>query len=309
MKRLHSIALLLMIVLLPGCFKQDYSLCGVDDNLVLLFQLEDNNGKNIFADKIDNVDAIVFDNNYHYVTSQRITKKDLNKFQGATFTLIPETYYIVCWANISSNTSFPTFDSSDFFESYHVNTISDETGSSLYYAPKKEIRDLDETNPVLPEDYIIYQVNVLPQQVTQKTMHFVRAYRRVNVYVQNYNYLDDPIIQITNIPVSYDFFLQTHKTRKNYQRISTPIDTEKGLMTLASINAPIADFHESMEINVKRQSDQETTHMVNLKEYVEQNIDKIEDINEIDILFEIDLDGDVAISFPNWETRPVNPEL
>lgn len=304
MKKVYAAVLTLAVVFLAGCFKQDYSLCDAEDNLVLQFSLDERVRSLTFTDRIESVDAMVFDDSYRYVTGKRLTKEDLEQFRGAKFTVPSGTYHVVCWGNVTGAMSMTTPDSSTLFEEYLISATSDRSASRLYYAPSKEPQA-----PAAPADYTIYRAEVRPNSVTTKHMSFTRAYRRVNVYVADYNHSGDPVVEMTNMPLEYDFFLRTPDTRKDYTGQSEPVDTPSGTMALAGFDSPISDFSDNMIVNLKKQSDLLTTHSLNLREYVEQNIDKIEDLNEIDILFEIGLGGEVTISLPDWNTNPVEPEM
>ena len=304
MKKLYTAAVLCMLVYLEGCIKQDYSLCGVENNLVLSFKYEDAAGKDIFSDKINSVDVTIFDENYFYTAHKRVSQSDLNNFRGVRFSLDPGTYYAVCWGNVSSYSLLPYLDNSSVLSNCQLITVSDESGSQLYYSPAKEVGD----TAVPSADYTIYRIVVPGGTVTEKTMEFVRAHRSVHVYVKNFKYAEMPVIELTNMPQSYNFLLETLASRKNYQRVSGLVNTPDGEMYLASFHTPIAKFAPDMDVKVRKNPDLTVVGTLNLKDWVDSNIHTIEDINEISLIVEFGLDGSVAISIPNWSNEDVDPD-
>lgn len=297
-----------MLTLLTGCYKQDYSLCGVDNNLVLSFKIEDGtrSGATDFAAKINSVDAVVFDADNRYVTSRRVTNEQLQVAPETKFTVAPGTYRIVCWANVSpERTSIPSFGPGMTLGECHVATISNQSGCPLWYAPNKSVGNSND-NALTDQDYKKYEALVTLGAVTEKEMIFTRAHRTVNVYILNYKH-GKSAVELTNIPDRYDFWLQTYNTRKNYQKTTESVTTPDGQMELASFNAPITDFANDMQVHLKDPVEFLRTDGVNLKEWIDANIDKIKDINEINILFKYNPNGSVTIMVPSWTSKDVGP--
>lgn len=315
MRKYYAAALIALTLLFAGCLKQDYSDCGLENNCVLMFELRDGNGTSLFAEKIHSIDAVVFDANQCYVAHARVTKDALNQFPGIRFSVEPGEYRVVCWGNVSQNTSMIGITEKFNFDQCYLETVSNTTGCPLYYAPQKDASD--RPDPIVTRadnfvpDYNLYSITVPPGQVTTKEIEFSRAHRNVNVYLKNYDSSvesGDPTILLTNIPMRSDFFLRTGPSRKTYSSKALRTETKEGFMKATGFNAPITPFADDMYIHVIRASDGQVQTTVNLSQYVRDNQDKIEDINEFGVLLTYGLNGAVTITVPGWSGEPIVPE-
>lgn len=313
MKRYMIAAWLLLLALTTGCsIDQDYSLCAVDDNCVLLFKLLDGEG-NYFPDKIDNVTVVLYDAQNNYILHRTVDRSALEIFSGVKLTVEPGDYRVVCWGNVSAASQLHGLNTAGTFTTAYLETVSGVSGCALYYGPRSVPKTKAAPGSTRSEDYTIYQVHIPNNGVTQKEVYFTRAHRAVKVYVQGYEIHPDydnehPAVQLTNVPHRYDFFLNAASTCKHYQTgMSAYTITRAETASFGQINAPIADFADNMIVNIRRSSDNTVLASVNLKQYVEDNASSIDDINEIEILFKFDSQANVTISMPTWKEVEVNP--
>lgn len=311
MKRYYTALLLLLSAVLGGCIKQDYNACPVPNNCTLIFQMKDASGNDLFNSKINSVDAAVFDVSNRLVAYKRLKKADLDEFCGVRFSVTPGEYRVVCWGNVFANSQLPvlTYNTTTFDDCY-LETISNVSGCPLYYAPKKapSTRALALTRA--GEDFTDHTVIVTGNKITEKEVFFCRAHRTVNIFVQNYSNSPsydamEPTVELTNIPHKYDFYLRTASTRKNYTNQTGPVTTPQGPMSIASFNAPICDFHNTMFVNLKRSSDGLLLKAIDLKNYIDTNT--IADLNEIDILISFGTNASITVTLPGWKGTNVNP--
>lgn len=310
MKRYYT-ALLLALTLFSGCLRQDFSICGIPDNCVLVFRLEDDKGKDRFEEKISSIDALVFDSRNRLVIHKRVDREMLDESNSLRLTVEPGEYRVICWANVSSNSTLSVSGDNAYLEECYLEVVSSVTGCPLYYAPKKEpgTRSGREAE-TRTGDYSLYTVTIPPNTVTEKELWFGQAHRTVNIYTAGMDQAEgfdnrQPTVQLTNIPYRYDLLLCTDSSRKNYQRQSEPVETPQGIMSLATFRAPIADFSEDMVIHIRNTSDGNSLYTLNLKEYVENN--DIPDINNIDILVVFGINASVTVTLPPWNEQQVKP--
>lgn len=314
MKRYYA-ALIAVALLLPGCFKQDYSDCVDPDNFILMFDLRDAEGNSRFAENIHSIFAVVYDAGNDYVAHAKVTKNELNEFPGVGFVVEPGEYRVVCWGNVGENSRINGIKTALPLDECSLSTVSGASGCPLYYAPGKPHSDRSE--PIVTRadgedvDYSAYAVTVPPKQITTKEINFCRAHRRVDVYVKGYEFIygeATPMIRMCNQPISYDFLLRTCPTRRSYETTCSGTTRTDENMLLASFNTPITGLTDNMTVEVVRRSDSEVLTVVDLKQYVEQNASTITDTNEIAIQIRYTESGHVEITAPDWGGKPVVPE-
>jgi len=314
MKRYYAMSFIAIALLFTGCMKQDLSDCEIPDNLVLKPELHDENGASVLAARMSSIDAFVYDTINRFVAHKRVEKQGTGQFPQITFTLQPGKYRVICWGNNEDNTSLTGLDNKLPFTEAYLETISDKTGDPLYYAPKMLPSDRPTTISKLSGLINVddsYTVTVSSNQITVKEMNFSRAHRTVNVFINGYESeyeKEAPTVRFTNVPLRADFLLQTDPARKSYSAVSGIIDTEKGERHIASFHTPIASLADNMEIEIIRSSNNQKITGVGLKKYVEDNLSKIKDTNEIDIEITFAMNGLVQVECPDWQNNPIKPE-
>lgn len=314
MKRYGAIVLL-MTLLLTGCIKQDLSGCATPGELRLKPELYNSNGKPLLAEKVNSIDAFVYNIDNRMEAHQRVVKDSRNQFPEIVFALEPGDYRVVCWANIEAETRIVGLENKLPLENCYLETLSDETGNKLYYAPQRTPTDRPDPVTRGPEsdglDYDLYTVTVLPNQTNYREMLFTRAHRTVNVFLNNYEIIDEtelPQIRFVNIPVRSDFLLRTDPSRKTYQSQTVFVETTNGKRMMVALNAMITSFTDDMLIEVIGNSGKEIVTTVNLKQYVEKNSSRIDDMNEFNVEISYLMNGSVEINLPDWGNTPIEPE-
>lgn len=308
MKTRYVTVMLLILMLFTGCFKQDYSLCVVEENCVLLFELEEATRSTGFSSTITSVNVALFDKDGNLVTRERVDKGQLDAFQGVRLTVTPGLYYAVAWGNVTNSVELSTVNGTCFGESY-LKVTSDESGcGNLYYAPAKEIGIVNSVAGYTP-DYSLYEVNVKANEVTRKTLLFTRASRSVSVYIKGFDECTD--VLLADAPDQYDYYLRTHSTRKDYsQKHGRVVYKPTGeLLDAASYRIPITPFDEAVNINLLDESlaADNILYSLNLKQWLKENESKIKDPLKIDILISRYVNGTVSAEVVNWSDSQVDP--
>lgn len=307
MKRYHTMVLISIVLSLTACVREDNSDCMFSGNLILKLDLINSEGVSLLREKINSVDVFVYDTDNRLLVHKRVMKDEQNRLGDFCFTVEPGSYRVVCWGNIGAETRIVGLEDSLSFENCYLETVSDETASPLYYAPLKNPSDKTEDGGV---DYGLYEVSVLPGEVTTKEMLFVRAHRTVRVYLKGYESVYEtqpPRIRFNRMPVYSDFFLRTGGERKNYELMPSSVNRE-GHRLMVAFNAMITPFADDMLIEVVRSSDNEVVTTINLKEYVGEHRSEIEDINEFNVEIRYLVNGAVEITLPDWGNIPLEPE-
>lgn len=315
MKRCHLTPLLIFILLLAGCVRRGHSHYPTPQNLVLRPDLLNEEGESLLTEKINSIDVFIYDLYNRPVAHKRVTKSEEERFPDIVFTLDPGRYRVISWGNIEKLTLVSAINEGCSLGESFLETISDVTGSPLYYSPQKVPSERDEPIPEYSSiegvDLSPYTIDIPPDKVIVKEILFSKAYRTIGIYLKGYEaiYGFQPAkIRLTNMPVRYDFLLRTDPSRKNYEANSYYVITENGQRLVAVFRLMIAPITEDMKIEIVRSSDNETVTTVDLSKYVQDNILDIEDINEFSLEIRYLMSGAVEIAIPGWSNVVIEPE-
>lgn len=321
--KLFRIGLLLFSALFfNSCIGEDLDSCPeiVGNNLTIefLYTDKDNNHKDIFPDKINQVDLFVFNDKGHYVTTRSVDQASLSVFAGTQLQLDPGTYRLVMWANAADRCTFGKVNSGHIFQDAFLgNATIDENsvavnGDKLYYAP--DTRPTSFASEQTPQEGLILTV---PEKGTASTsVHFKRAHIHLVAYIKGLSDLSPqgeqlpPVVELTNIPPYHDFNMQTFGECIRYCDVSEYTTVEGKKMAMIEFFTPLFDEDTPMELIIKKQSDGTTLTTISLAEFLKEN--NIIIGNSVDLVLPILIEyiqGDVKINLPSWEQNPVSPEL
>lgn len=305
----YTALLLSLIFVCSSCFEQDYTLCTDEpepeerNNLVVLLDLKDGDGGSLFAEKITSVDVFLYNSDMKLIDHRRGEPGGLGSMSRFEYTVFPGTYYAVCWANVDTHSAIRGASTNSYFWEPYVETVSQATGSPLYYAPEREVTDRPENPGMWGVEMGLHQAIVNKGFVTEKEMLLRRVHRNIKMYLRGYrDYIEvaNPSVQLTTMPCQYDFYIRTYLQRKAYQAGASDAQTSGGVMPMAAFDIPIASVNESSTLNVIRQSDVQAVASFSLKSFMDDNAAKIRDMNEISILITFASDGSASIGYPGW---------
>lgn len=312
MRLFRTSLFLFLAFLLNGCVKDNMYFCPIvtNSNLTLQFRYEDDGGVDVFPDEIRQVDVFVFDNAGSLVQKQTIDQTSLSVFAGTTLHLAPGTYHIVCWGNAIDKTTFDWLDnnSRSVENAFLGNSTLDENGIAingdpLYYA--SQVIELSGES-----------ATTAPKQGTETAiLSFCRAHIAIEAYVKG---LEDksasggflpPLIELTDIPAHYNFEMRTFGPLISYRGVSSFQSIKGEELADATFYTPIFSRETSMQIRIKKSSDDSVLTTINLADFIHNNniiLDKAGKII-IPILVEYK-QASVSISLPDWTYVPVDPE-
>jgi hypothetical protein len=263
------------------------------------------NGIDRFARDINTVDVFVFDANGVFLFTQHVSKSDLNRFQSVRLDLLPGDYQVVCWANLTDHSGLSSLvPGVTTIDEAYVQIASSATGDALYFAPGG-------TNGMGDN-----KLHVNTMESTTKNMHFVRANRRINVYIQGIEYTQSgsgaaPSVDANNLWSKYNFASETQSNRISFRQQAHTTTTPNGAMYLTTFYSDLGTITSDMEIVVAN-SFGKIVAVINLQEYIAQhpNIGA----NDIDILITFNLDNTtmdlgVSVTLPDWESVDVDGTL
>lgn len=322
MKRSFAALMLLLIpALMTSCWKtgEDWSLCGVDDNFVLKFRVQDGTDLT-FQKDIKSVDVFLFNADKLFLEHKNVDKSELTEFKGVTFTVTPGTYYVVCWANVDSYSRMSAMDGNSNYENSYIEIVKPNdgpatTGSPIYYAPYKipVTRSGFSGLTRADDDYSIYSVEVLANKETVKELTFAKVHRSVQVYVKGYENTDlydgkSPVVKQTNDGGKYNFLLHADLTPFNLEQPSVFDLTEDGEMYAAEFFSALIPVRDDMFVYLYHPTQGNILATVNLEQFIAKN--KITDDSLIAIMLTFDpFDASVSISMPSWMDNPIVPDL
>lgn len=271
MKAIKGLIIFLAAGLLAGCIKDDRSDC-IDENanLVLNFEYFDLEGKDIFADRIDVVDLVIFDEFKNFYAWIPISQQELEEFQGYRMEVEPGDYYMVCWANnrSSGNGDAQTPGMSYL---YHSNP---ETADPLHYAPDKRFVGTDEGTRTRSLEDGTWKLTVAPTGTTEDTMGFMSAHRTVNVYMKDFPGMDGsepafPEVTINNLSAYYDFTLARSPETTYFVQTSNVVTVEGERYCYASFYIPHFDYDDDIDVVITGNGEYSYNYSIPMEEILE----------------------------------------
>lgn len=304
--KLFPVSLLLFFVcMFGGCISEDTGDCPVElqNNLILKFLYTNNEGTDIFTQKINRVHVFVFDSADHLIQEQIVDQASLSVFAGTQLNLQAGIYRIICWGNALDNTSFAQVEMADLFKNAFLSNsgIDPTNGDPLYYAP-------------FPSQ--VFTVAVSQGQVQTAQIAFCSAHIKIQVYVKGF---DDkspegdqlpPLVKLVDIPSGYNFDMQASNDLIFYQDAAHYRTVEGQTLAALDFNTPLFGQDTPAQLLIKKQSDQTTVTTISLKDFIKENNISLDDNQQvvIPILIEYKSVG-ISITLPGWGQNPVNPGL
>ncbi len=311
-RRFSALILLLIPAIITSCWKtdEDWSLCAADENLLLRFRVQGVADAD-FDEYIDAVDVFLFDAGHNFLEARRVSETAADGSHTTTFSVVPGTYHVVAWGNITANSRHSVMGAASNFENSFIEIASSETGCPIYYAPYKTPGihpDFAASTRADEPDYSSYSVEVLPATQTVKELVFAKAHRKVEVFLTGYENTDlwdgkSPGVEKIGAGGKYDFLLRAHLTPVTLNRRTVRETVDSRAMFTTAFHSALIPLRSDMEVNIYHPTTGEELATVNLEEYVAEN--NITDDSYIPILFSFDLDANVSVSMPSWNENPI----
>ncbi len=291
---------------------EDLSDCAYE-NATITFHYTNDAGADIFSQNINSVDAFIFDNLNRLVAHKSFNQAALDEFRGWKLQLPNGDYRVLCWADIDRNSCFspytPGVTTLDQC-TVQIDQTATSTGDHVYYAPRKthpasRATASPGTTGSRAAGDADYEFSITAGQSTVKQMHFVRAYRALNVYVQGFS--DGgrlPVIDVSNLWGQYDFLYNTLSQKFNFRQTSHAVTMSDGPAALSTFFFAFGDVIDDEVITVRKASNNANVAVVNLKEFIDQNPTAYK--NDIDVLIKFN-DLGVTVTIPDWKDKPVTP--
>lgn len=303
----------LFAYVLTGCVKDDDSDCPDPEeaNLIVRFEYFNLLDEDIFDDRIEMVDVIMFDQALNYYGWVTLDRTRLDQFRGVQLDVEPGEYYFVCWANNRSDRGeTPGSGSLGGSYIYHYNPAS---ADPLHYAPDKRIVLPDGTVTTGGDD--AYKITVPPSTVKEDTMAFMSAHRTVNVYLKNFPGVDDPdydlpTVSIDHLSEYYDFSLGRGPENAIFVQTTQEVTIEGTNYCFATFYIPHFDFDNNVNIVISGESAEGSYVRTVAMESVLQlyNIDRVYDGDDLVLDIEISWGNTlVTIEIPPFKITDVDP--
>lgn len=218
----------MLSLMLAGCVKEDMSDCLPESNVTVMFRYPDRDGADRFKGKHNNVIISVYDLNDRLVYTRPIYRSELDAFQGDRLYLAEGSYRVICWGNLAEHSRSPHFYQGKLLSQSLVTleTFNDkETCDPLMYAPRSASfgRGLETGDR--------FVVNVPSEGTVNETIDFVSAHTAFKVVAKGLTDLDEsgtntaPVVEITQLPVGYDFEMNTQGGTEDYSKQSEFVTT------------------------------------------------------------------------------------
>lgn len=290
MKYINPFIILLWVVLVAGCIKENRDDCG---RCTLRFSYVGDGTTEIFQKKIEKVNLYVFDANHNCIVSRTLKQNELST-QSISLELSPGTYRAVCIGNAFEATVITDVNCGNYKDIHctHPCCLSGDiihSNDSLYQGSKEfavpKNRELTETIPFSASHIDMYvEVKGYIETAARSTSPLKLEVNNLSTWVNFNNEVTDDELA-TYYPLS-DVEKQSYVYRFNILK-----QTEHPCLKLYDsdnkeiFSMQLADF---------------------LEKHPEINIDKNETI--IPILIEFKSIG-VEVNIPDWAIEDVKPEF
>ncbi len=297
----------LFALALTSCLEEDRSDCPDDENnLILRFSYEDEDGTDAFADYIESLTVMIFDDQGGFYEAIEVSSEYLDTSRTVHHTIEPGTYYIISWANTTEWTEMTPMVKSSPMEGYSLSHVMQDQGTdALFYAPRKT--DTRST------DYSAYEVYVAPVGVTEHALPFISAYHNLNIYVrglgENLNPVkDNTFIQVRGLSSGYDFHLVPSEEPATFEKEAYFDDLDGAEAAIARFRIPHFNEEDNIEIIIYDKLGQPIAPPVSLSEALAEAGMEVNDgdLKTIDIEL-IFYHGYLTVRFLDWTSEDVKP--
>ncbi|MCC8018616.1 MAG: FimB/Mfa2 family fimbrial subunit [Rikenellaceae bacterium] len=314
--------LILSFIALTGCVKDNRDDCpdDADRNLMLWFEYFDEEGDDIFAERIDMVDVVMFDRNYNFYDWRFVDKASLEEFQGVQLEVEPGDYHVICWANVSASRSeMPDDGSSSSLGQSVIHHSNTETADPLHYAPdrRESTAKKSRTRSGSLTGDGTWLLSVADKGTTEDTIAFMSAHRTLNVYLRNFPGMNDPepvfpLVTIEHLAEYYDFTLGRGPENAYFVQTSYLMDVDEVTYCYAKFYIPHFDYDNDVNLVVTGQGQYTYSYVVPMHQILEINdIDSVYDGDDIVLDVEIIWEGDhfIQVKLPPFRVIEVKPEF
>lgn len=290
MKYIQSFILLLFLVLVTGCIKEDRSDCG---RTILRFSYVGDGTTEIFRNKMKSVDLYVFDSNNECVHSLPLEQNELAS-QSKSLFLKPGTYRAVCIGNAMEETVTVGLSCQNFHEMRctHPHCLDGgviATNDSLYHGALTftvpDSRAVDETIQFHAAHYdVCVEVKGYTPQEGDPEIPLALQWTGMSEWV-NFNN------EVTSDELT-DYFPQGQKMKEGY------IFHFDMLRQTKQVGIQLKDAWNQM------------LYQMNLCDFIAQHpeVDLMKEELLIPILIEFKSVG-VQVSIPDWAVEQIKPEF
>ncbi len=299
-KVLRTTLLLLSIVSLSGCFKQDYSICPPGErNVRLDFRLI---GEDNFTRHINSVDAYIYDAAGTFLRTERIEEAQLDQHQGMFLTLTPGDYRMVFWANMDRNTEVSGHDNGAGEIGLPNNHYNDQgvvtaNGDRLWYGPSTPPTRINtRVTRGNPQEH--YALSVPRQGEFTDVIHFTPAHRSLEIYVRGLS--SQLTVDIEGLPAGLEHMgMQALMGTIVASHATSPVDRDGTSYAATTFDTFHFEDMSGIEIVIRGPDGQEI-YRIPLLEAIDQSEadpDKI----VIEFMFSF-MNGTMEVTIPGWST-------
>lgn len=292
--------------MLSSCIKEDMSDCPPTVNTELTFSyMGDTNDATMFRKMIDRVNLYVFDlTDGRLVLTKTVEKAELVASQGTELYLPEGDYRIVTWAN--------AFDDTEI--------LSDNMATGRVHAPAFGTTPQGRitTNDHLyfgKLDITVPATATLPAgsatKVTGDIPH-VGAHINIEVYVSGVGFENDPaswpVVKLSSLMPQYDLLMGDAQPYATTYYPTVAWSDRPNVSQALFQTLRFADDNKIV-VSIEKQ-DGTLLHTIDLKSFMQANSISVDDKNEATVSLLIKFyDGQFSISIPDWESKPVDPNL
>lgn len=277
--------------LFTGCIKDDLEDCIIEGEPLYFSYLGDF-GKEIFPDKINEVNLYVYNESESLVQKIVLNKSDLNKLQGTTLNLPDGRYHLACFGNV-------------FSETFVDNELS-RGATAVVGAPEYFTKNIISTNDSLYFGSL--DISLKNNTPAPDTLYFSSSHIKMLIKLEGLDdYEESPVkIQVENLSPTVDFLQKYSTDTVSYY----PVISNDNLNNNFVARFNVLRFNDDNNINIKLidTSTGNIVYTLKLADFMVQNNIKVTGINEafVGIAFRFNALGVVV---KPWDEENITPGI
>lgn len=285
--------ILLLLLTCSGCIREYIDACAPGYNLTLAFRLPDENQTDVFPQYVNTVDLFLYDEEGRFVSRHTVTQDSLTRFQGIHLNLVPGTYRLIGWGNLSALTTIDIGRQT----LCHTNAMAGRSsdGDRMEYAPQVTL-------------------TIPATGTTKQTIDFQCAHHTLEVFVKGFTDTPPtrlPLVEVTPLAEGYDFgmhLLSDHTLC--YEQRAVEVTTPSGPVAATRFHTPCFEADDPIRIHIKKPSDDLTVYTVDLPEFLARNNIALSNNypDTIRVMIEF-MDASIRVSTPHWDGNDVEPQF
>ena len=300
-----------------GCIGENLENCPEPRNVFFDFIYPDETDQDIFGQRVQKVELLIFDEAGNYICHESIPQEQLVQFAGTQMYLPPGTYRIVGWGNVLENARLdephPEWNVDNISVSHNHDGSDIVSGyDPLHYAPRR-CRENPSWGASGPNPDRLLLLEVPQQGSIHETIRFTCAHTVIDLVVKDWDDRDGvapnepPHLELTGVPAEYSFLLDTEGTIR-YRKTASYKRSDEENEAHVQFYSALLDENDDVGIQLLHPVTDEVLMEIDLTEFLQKNNIDLYGMFEPQVTVIIDFPtGTVTVKVNDWSGTEIFP--